>query len=36
MKIGQMVFHLMSERPARSYAVTGRYNRDLAVQESRG
>jgi dCTP deaminase len=36
MKIGQMVFHQMTERPARSYAVTGRYNRDLAVQGSRG
>ena len=36
MKIGQMVFHQMTERPARSYAVTGRYNLDLAVQGSRG
>ena len=36
MKIGQMVFHLMSQRPALSYAVTGRYNGDATVQGSRG
>ena len=36
MKIGQMIFHLMSSRPINSYAVTGRYNGDLAVQGSRG
>lgn len=36
MKIGQMVFHRMSDIPARSYALTGRYNGDRAVQESRG
>ncbi len=36
MKIGQMVFHLMSERPAASYAKTGRYNGDATVQASRG
>ena len=35
-RIGQMVFHRMSERPLRSYAETGRYNRDAAVQASRG
>lgn len=36
LKIGQMVFHLISGEPDRSYAVTGRYNRDLQVQASRG
>jgi dCTP deaminase len=36
MKIGQMVFHLMSQPPALSYAVTGRYNGDATVQGSRG
>jgi dCTP deaminase len=36
MKIGQMVFHQMSEPPLRSYAVTGRYNGDTTVQESKG
>lgn len=36
MKIGQMVFHRMSSRPLRSYAVTGRYNNHTTVQESLG
>lgn len=36
MKIGQVVLHRMSEPPLRSYAVTGRYNNDTTVQESRG
>lgn len=36
MKIGQMVFHRMSELPLRSYAQTGRYNGDRTVQSSRG
>ena len=36
MKIGQMVFHRMSDLPARSYALTGRYNGDLSVMASRG
>jgi dCTP deaminase len=36
MKIGQMIFHMMSSRPINSYTVTGRYNGDLAVQGSRG
>ena len=36
MKIGQMVFHRMSEKPLRSYAETGRYNGDSTVQGSRG
>lgn len=29
MKIGQMIFHRMSTRPARSYATVGHYNNDL-------
>jgi len=36
MKIGQMVFHKMEGIPGRSYAVTGRYNGDLAVTASKG
>ena len=36
MKIGQIVFHLMAERPLASYAQTGRYNLDSTVQASRG
>lgn len=36
MKIGQMVFHQMAATPQRSYALTGRYNRDTTVQGSRG
>lgn len=36
MKIGQMVFHRMSDIPARSYALTGRYNGDPSVMASRG
>lgn len=36
MKIGQMVFHVISGRPERSYAVTGRYNGDGSVTASRG
>jgi dCTP deaminase len=36
MKIGQIVFHLMAERPLANYAQTGRYNGDGAVQASRG
>ena len=36
MKIGQIVFHLMAERPINSYAQTGRYNLDSTVQASRG
>ena len=35
-RIGQMVFHRMSQPPERSYAVVGRYNRDRAVTGSRG
>ena len=36
MKIGQIVFHLMAERPINSYAVTGRYNGDTTVHASKG
>lgn len=36
MKIGQMVFHVMSEPPRRSYAITGRYNSDATVTGSKG
>ena len=36
MKIGQMVFHHIAGRPEKSYAITGRYNNDLAVTASRG
>lgn len=36
MKIGQMVFHIISGRPERNYAVTGRYNGDEAVTASKG
>lgn len=36
MKIGQLVLHKMEGTPARSYAITGRYNRDEAVTASKG
>jgi len=36
MKIGQIVFSLMSDQPERSYAVTGRYNEDRCVTASKG
>ncbi len=36
MKIGQLVIHKMESIPARSYAVTGRYNGDEAVTGSKG
>jgi dCTP deaminase len=36
MKIGQMVFHKMSDRPMRSYAKTGRYNEHKTVMGSLG
>lgn len=36
MLIGQMVFRKMDAVPLRSYALTGRYNNDQAVQASRG
>jgi dCTP deaminase len=36
MKIGQMVFQRLVSPPRHSYRVTGRYNNDRTVQESRG
>jgi dCTP deaminase len=36
MKIGQMVFHRMAATPERDYSLTGRYNNDPTVMESRG
>jgi dCTP deaminase len=36
MRVGQIVFGLMAERPLRSYAVTGRYNGDATVMASKG
>lgn len=36
MKIGQMVFHRMSETPLRDYRQTGRYNGDQQVTASKG
>jgi dCTP deaminase len=36
MKIGQIVFDFMDQPPEHSYAITGRYNNDQQVQESRG
>jgi dCTP deaminase len=36
MKIGQMVFHQMSQAPLRSYAETGRYNNHTTVHGSLG
>ena len=34
MKIGQMVFHSMSNTPVASYAETGHYNNHLTVMPS--
>ena len=36
MKIGQMVFHLISGEPEKSYAITGRYNNHETVRSSLG
>lgn len=36
MKIGQIVFHRMSQRPLRDYSKTGRYNGDQQVTASKG
>jgi dCTP deaminase len=36
MKIGQAIFHKLTQPPLRSYAVTGRYNNDLKVMGSKG
>jgi dCTP deaminase len=36
MRIAQIVFHKMSMLPGKSYALTGRYQNDTAVQASKG
>jgi dCTP deaminase len=36
MKIGQMVFHRMSDRPLQDYSITGRYNDHQTVTGSLG
>jgi dCTP deaminase len=36
MRIAQIVFHKMSMLPGKSYALTGRYQNDTAVQGSKG
>jgi len=36
MRIAQIVFHKMSMLPGKSYALTGRYQGDTAVQASKG
>lgn len=36
MKIGQLAFYQMASQPLRSYEITGRYNNDTTVQESKG
>jgi len=36
MKIGQAIFHKLTQPPLKSYAVTGRYNNDLKVMGSKG
>lgn len=36
LKIGQMVFHRMTQAPERSYAITGRYNGHQTVMGSLG
>ena len=36
LKIGQIIFHRMSQPPARTYAETGRYNLDQSVHGSKG
>ena len=36
MRIGQIVFHRMSDLPAIPYNINGRYNNDLAVTQSKG
>lgn len=36
LKMGQMIFQEMVKTPAKPYNVTGRYNNDKAVQQSRG
>ena len=36
LKIGQIIFMMMSEVPVNSYSKTGRYNGDMTVQDSKG
>ena len=36
MRIGQLFFHRMSQIPSVSYNITGRYNNDLTVTQSKG
>jgi deoxycytidine triphosphate deaminase len=36
MRIGQLVFSRLEERPLRTYAETGRYQGDMRVRESLG
>jgi deoxycytidine triphosphate deaminase len=36
MKIGQAIFHKLTQPPLKSYAITGRYNNDLKVMGSKG
>jgi dCTP deaminase len=35
MRIGQIVFHRMSQTPAKDYSVTGQYNNDPTVTASK-
>lgn len=36
MRIGQAIFHKLTSTPAKTYAITGRYNNDLRVTGSKG
>lgn len=36
LRMGQIIFFQLTEKPRKSYAVTGRYNGDRMVQESKG
>lgn len=36
LRIGQLCFQLMLAKPANDYSVTGRYNNDTTVQQSKG
>lgn len=35
MRIGQLVFHRMSQTPAKDYSITGHYNNDVSVQSAK-
>ena len=35
MRIGQIVFHRMSQTPARDYSLVGHYNHDVSVQSAK-